>query len=686
MSTLRISGLASGMDVDSMVKEMMKAQRLPLDKLNQKKQILEWQRDDYRSMNTLLSTLKDLTFSMKLTSSYRSRTVTSSDESKVTATASSAANQASYNISSVEKLASAATKVNGGSLSKSASDKIDANAGLYDQMAKFASYADSTSTGFDWKQGSIEKESINVTSATDTLQLKQANLDSSLLSSSIIKVNGKDFQVVDLFTDQKTPGQVMVGQDGKLTFSEQLAANSSVSVTYFTPDHTDTFTASGETKDFQLTKSSIAQGSLSSVSVEKADGTKDTYNIVTDKSLLTSGSNNVYVDEKTGKLSFADNIEKDAKVSATYKENFFTFGIQTFNTEGKAVNQTFAVNGATSLNTVINQINTSSVGVTAFYDTQTDRMTLTRSQTGNFNPAGDEIITSGAFLTSAARFDDPATESGGENAVFTVNGLRTERNANTFAMNGVTFTLKQTFDTGTVSLAVGNNADDVVKNIKNFVDKYNETISKIKDKVSEERYRSYQPLSDEERQGMTDKQAELWDEKAKSGLIKGDTVLNSALNEMRQNLYATVTDSSISSNYNQLAKIGITTSANYLEGGKLVLDEAKLKKAIEDDPSSVEKLFTATSSVSSENGLMQRMYDTLTKSINSVKDKAGSSLLVNNQFVIGKELNDLNSRIDAFNKRLTQIEDRYYSQFTAMEQAIQRSNQQSTYLSQFFNS
>lgn len=83
---------------------------------------------------------------------------------------------------------------------------------------------------------------------------------------------------------------------------------------------------------------------------------------------------------------------------------------------------------------------------------------------------------------------------------------------------------------------------------------------------------------------------------------------------------------------------------------------------------------------------MQRLYDTLNKSMNSIKDKAGSSLLVNNQFVIGKELNDLNTRIDAFNKRLTQIEDRYYSQFTAMEQAIQRSNQQSTYLSQFFSS
>ena len=51
----RIGGLASGMDIDTLVSDLMKAERLPLDKLTQKKQILEWQRDDYRSMNTLLS-------------------------------------------------------------------------------------------------------------------------------------------------------------------------------------------------------------------------------------------------------------------------------------------------------------------------------------------------------------------------------------------------------------------------------------------------------------------------------------------------------------------------------------------------------------------------------------------------------------------------------------------------------
>jgi flagellar hook-associated protein 2 len=48
------------MDIDELVKSMMQAERVPLDKLTQKKQYSEWQRDDYRSMNTALSELDTL--------------------------------------------------------------------------------------------------------------------------------------------------------------------------------------------------------------------------------------------------------------------------------------------------------------------------------------------------------------------------------------------------------------------------------------------------------------------------------------------------------------------------------------------------------------------------------------------------------------------------------------------------
>ncbi|MET1032016.1 flagellar cap protein FliD N-terminal domain-containing protein, partial [Domibacillus tundrae] len=60
---LRVGGLASGMDIESIVKNVMTAERMPLDKLKQKKQTLEWQRDQYREMNILLQDFLNLTSS-----------------------------------------------------------------------------------------------------------------------------------------------------------------------------------------------------------------------------------------------------------------------------------------------------------------------------------------------------------------------------------------------------------------------------------------------------------------------------------------------------------------------------------------------------------------------------------------------------------------------------------------------
>ena len=67
---MRISGLASGMDIDQMVKDLMTAERVPLDKLAQKKQTIEWQKDSYRELNTMMSDMRTAASSMRLQSGY----------------------------------------------------------------------------------------------------------------------------------------------------------------------------------------------------------------------------------------------------------------------------------------------------------------------------------------------------------------------------------------------------------------------------------------------------------------------------------------------------------------------------------------------------------------------------------------------------------------------------------------
>ncbi|MDL0437785.1 flagellar cap protein FliD N-terminal domain-containing protein, partial [Niallia sp. SS-2023] len=77
---LRIGGLASGMDIDSLVEQLMTAERVPLDKLNQKKTYTEWQRDDYREMNTLLLSLDTLlSDGLQKQSTFIKKTINSSN-------------------------------------------------------------------------------------------------------------------------------------------------------------------------------------------------------------------------------------------------------------------------------------------------------------------------------------------------------------------------------------------------------------------------------------------------------------------------------------------------------------------------------------------------------------------------------------------------------------------------------
>ncbi len=109
MAGIRISGLASGIDTETMIKQLMQAERAPVDRLAQKKQTLTWQRDAYREMNRGLLDLRTAASDMLLSKNYTSKTVTSSDTSKVSVTASAAATTGSVTIDRVDQLASASS-------------------------------------------------------------------------------------------------------------------------------------------------------------------------------------------------------------------------------------------------------------------------------------------------------------------------------------------------------------------------------------------------------------------------------------------------------------------------------------------------------------------------------------------------------------------------------------------------
>lgn len=341
----------------------------------------------------------------------------------------------------------------------------------------------------------------------------------------------------------------------------------------------------------------------------------------------------------------------------------------------------------------VKKLNNSSAGVTAIFEN--GKLSITAKNTGDVKNGAEIVVTSGVEVFKA--FNMPNTESivdpyavqtldlatNGKNAEFTINGITTERASNTFSINGYSISLKQTFDNSTspVTLTSTTNVDDIVSKIKEFVDTYNGLVKEFNDKIKESKYRDYPPLTKAQREELDEKEIEKWEEKAKSGLLRGDSIIRDGLSKMRALVYETNTAVN-NPKYNTLFSIGITTTKNYNDGGTLELDEEKLKKALEEDPDAVATLFTNNAAksdgTSNDRGYFLKLRDEMANIKEKIEKKAGRSTMTENQYTIGKSLRDIEKRINTWTDKLKSIEDRYWKQFTAMEKAINRANMQAS--------
>ncbi|MCB5934605.1 flagellar filament capping protein FliD [Caldibacillus thermoamylovorans] len=693
---MRVTGLASGMNIDEIVENMMKAQSIPLNKIKQQKTLLEWQRDSYREMNTLLLDFRSQLTNMKLSSFYRTRSVASTNEDIVSATVASGAGQSSYTISKISSLAVAESRMTNSGISKQSSNKVDTTKSLFTVQGAFANE-------MSWKQGSVESKSI-VTKEGEPITLGLADgVQITDLENMTVEVNGIKYTVIDGETPKS--GEVMVNKDtGELTFGDTIAANSTVKVNYVTDKKVENKTITKDTTQIQL-KGALVAGQIK---LSFKDGTDTTIELSDEYTGIDTNGNRIgkikdgdkvvgEINYETGVITFnsefsnyfpaeTENSEEKPKLELTItsQQNYFSFGLTTHTSKGQ-IDEKFLIQGSESLNSVMSKVNNSKLGVTMFYDSYSDKVTMTRKETGVYNENGQEIeFTDGDFLTQVLGFQngDSGNYIKAENATFTVNGLETSRQSNTFSINGVTFTLKKTTDMP-VTINVNNDNDALFENIKNFVDKYNELVEKIEKKLSEPKYKDYLPLTDDEKEELSETQQEKWENMAKSGILRNDSILSGLITQMRTAIYSAVNQDDLDSAMKSLSAIGITTTADFTTA-KLEINESKLKAAIEKDPNSIELLFNGTGATDGQKGVIQRLYDKVNATMDQLKERAGNSYSVNNQFTIGRQLDDLDDRIERFEDRLADLETRYYSQFTAMEQAIQKANSQAAYLAQFF--
>lgn len=134
MATLRVNGFASGMDIDSIVKQMMTAKRKPLDKLTQQKQVMEWQRDNYREFNSKFVDFKNnkLTSYQKSAAMNTQSAVVSGDTTAFKAEATSEANGVSMEINVVQLAKPATVLTSGAQMIKPDNSRLTSSSTLAD--------------------------------------------------------------------------------------------------------------------------------------------------------------------------------------------------------------------------------------------------------------------------------------------------------------------------------------------------------------------------------------------------------------------------------------------------------------------------------------------------------------------------------------------------------------------------
>lgn len=663
---LRLSGLVSGMDTEGIVRELMKAQGLKKTRISNKITTLEWKEERWKSLNTkMYSFYTEKLSKLRFEGSFGTKKTSSSHADKVEIKAGTNAPEGTHKVS-VHQLASSQF-VTGSALGLDKNGKeITAGTKLVDL-------------------GFVASEGTTITIAAGK-EVTTLDIGTSTTMNDFTNACKKVGLYASYDTTQKR--FFISSKDSGNANSFSITTNSSET-----------------TQDRNAIRDYINYGAMN-------DSTKSTV----DNALTVIGSDISTEDEKiAARSSIVDAMHAQLKTKfvADYKANVDNVAAAEQEViDGLEEGQTLtddemkaAVNKKLSENAqkaVTEEYDTWKEGTAAtgntFYDAVvkldeliSDYITPSAdpiTQTNTLSKLGlSEIVRTkdadGIYTVTA----DPNVKMvHAQDSIMTYNGALIKSSSNTVTANGLTFTLKGlTNDNGTpddysddeaVTLGVTSDTQSVYDMIKDFVKSYNELLKEMNGAYYAESARGYDPLTDEEKDAMTDEQVKNWEEKIKSSLLRRDNTISSIVSSMRTNLSRSV---QVDGKSYSLSTFGIATTG-YIEKGTLHIqgdsddptvgmNENKLMKALTDDPDTVMKVFTQ---------LANQVYKDLSDRMSSTPLR--SALSFYNDKEIKSTLKDYKDDLKAMERKLSDMENKYYKQFAAMESAMSKLNSQSSQL------
>ena len=402
---------------------------------------------------------------------------------------------------------------------------------------------------------------------------------------------------------------------------------------------------------------------------------------------------------KVSKKDENGNPVKEAATSATTMKELGYSGSGEIKIGGK----TITIKEDTKIADVISGLK--NAGVNANFDEKNGRIYISAKKAGeknDFNLEGDTqaLEKLGLVVDPNDTSGEGATRIKGSDAVIYVNNAKYTNDSNSFSINGLTINALSVTTTekamqdalskkieapGAVSATVSTDTQGIYDKIKDFLSQYNAIINEMTSLYNAESAKGYEPLTDEERDAMSETEIEKWESKIKESLLRRDDTLSGIMSAMTRSMAKGV---QVGGETLYLSNFGIMTlgymnapknehNAYHIDGDEDDVNTAgnadKLMAAIAEDPDKVAEF-------------MQKLATNLYEAVDSkMKSTSLSSVYtVYNDKEMASEYSDYTSLITKWQERLEKEEEYYYKKFSAMETALAKLNSQTSSMSGFF--
>lgn len=681
---LRMTGMYSGLDTDTIIQELVSAKRTKVDKQKKAQTKLNWKQDAWKELNTKLQNLqKKYLSNMRFADAYSKKTTKVSNSSAVSViTGENAVN----GVQSLRIKELAKTGYLTGAVIKKDGD--------FTALSSLSDITNGSFTGegtINVKTGDTAvdiKVSADTTISDVLTQLKNAGLNASFDAkwqrfSVSSKESGADNNFTLTASDRNGAAALAaLGLQTDLDEDKATMAEYKKYAKYFVLDDRDATLANMRDmidRDIASRTASYLERYKELVSSrEEAQKKIDDLNSQYGSTLKSADEYKTDLEAKNEEIKakekeIADLTDPDAKRAA--EEELVALKKEAAEIEGKKTDaETLAAQQEN-----VSKYNTEIAEIETYIDVTESDGTYSAQDTGKIKgEVEDRYYNKASFAWDIEHGVEKLTSSGatkisGQDAVIYLNDAEYTNSTNTFEINGLTFTALNTTKEGEeITVTTEQDTDGIYDMVKNFLKEYNAIVNEMDKLYNADSAKGYEPLTSEEKEALSDSEVEEWEKKVKDALLRRDSNLSTVNSTMQAVMSAGIT---INGKTMYLHDFGIDTlgyfnapdnekHAYHIDGdpddSDTMNNPDKLKAMISNDPDTVIAFFSQ---------LSKNLYDKMSDLSKSVDGYRSYGSFYDDK-KMKSDYDDYTSKIKDLETKLADYEDKWYAKFSKMETAL----------------